>query len=127
VDRNFAVDYTLKSLEKLLDGHVREAVRSTRVIVKDAAYRVLGGMLDSIAGFPSTTDDGVAAALDDRIRQMVDTEFAHLREELTDLSGRLRVLLPGEHAALLQREFDHWLWRAGAGWTLINAADPCDT
>lgn len=128
IDRNFALDYTLKSLEKLLDGHVREAVRDTRAIVKDAAHQLLGAMLHAIDGLPPATDDSkVAAALDNRLHQMVDTEFARLRDELTDPCGRLRQALPGEHAALLQRQFHRWLRRAHEGWTLINAADPCGT
>lgn len=128
IDRNFAFDYTLKSLEKLLDGHVREAVRDTRVIVKDAAHQLLGAMLDAIDRFPPATDDSkVAAALDDCLHQMVHAEFARLRDELTDPCGRLRQVLPGEHATLLQREFHRWLRRAHEGWTLINAADPCGT
>lgn len=37
VDRHFALDYTLKSLEKVLDGRPRHAMRAARVVMKDAA------------------------------------------------------------------------------------------
>jgi hypothetical protein len=105
VDRNFALDYMLKSLEKLLDGHVREVVRGTRLVVKDAAYRVLGAMLSSIAGCsPATDDDSARMALDGRLRQMVDAEFARLQAELTDPCRRLQAVLSGEHATLAQHE-----------------------
>jgi hypothetical protein len=43
IDRHFALDYTLKSLEKILDGDPRHQVRGARVVLKDAAYTVLGG------------------------------------------------------------------------------------
>jgi hypothetical protein len=104
---------------------------NTKVLYfKSATYMdyLLGAMLDAIDGFaPATDDSKVAAALDDRLHQMVDTEFARLRDELTDPCGRLRHVLPGEHAALLHREFHRWLGGTHGGWTLINAADPCGT
>jgi len=126
VDRNFALDYTLKSLEKLLDGHVREVVRNTRVVIKDSAYQVLGAMLDIIAQFPLTTDDDrAAAALDARLRTMLDAEFGRLRDAMTDACPLLPAVLRDEHATLLQRELDRW--SASTGWILINAADPCGT
>jgi hypothetical protein len=37
VDRNFALDYTLKSLKKILHGRPWHTVREARVILKDAA------------------------------------------------------------------------------------------
>jgi hypothetical protein len=127
VDRNFALDYTLKSLEKLLDGHPREVVRDTRVVIKDAAYRVLGAMLDLIAAFPPATTADQAAAMDVQLREMVDAEFTHLHEALTGPCRRLLAVLGGEHAALLRREFDRWARSAPDDWLLINAADPCGT
>jgi radical SAM superfamily enzyme YgiQ (UPF0313 family) len=125
VDRNFALDYTLKSLEKLLDGHIREIIRSTRVVIKDAAYQVLGAMLDNIGEFALTTDDQAGAALDDRLHTMLDAEFERLRGAMIDACTLLRAELLDEHAALLQRELDRW--STSTGWTLINAADPCGT
>lgn len=48
IDRHFALDYTLKSLEKILDGVPRRRVRNARVVLKDGSFRVLAGMLDLI-------------------------------------------------------------------------------
>lgn len=57
VDRNFALDYMLKSLEKILDGSSRRAVRGARVVLKDASYTVLGGMIaDKHARFRALFD-----------------------------------------------------------------------
>ena len=52
VDRNFALDYTLKSLEKVLDGPPWHAVRQARVVLKDTAYTVLGEMIAAIEAQP---------------------------------------------------------------------------
>jgi len=125
VDRNFALDYTLKSLEKLLDGPPRQITRGTRVIIKDAAFRLLGAMLDAIAAVPALADDLGGAALDTRLHQQADIELARLRDELASPCRQLQTALPDEHAAFLRRELDRWA--NTDGWTLINAADPCGT
>ncbi|GAA3755979.1 hypothetical protein [Salinactinospora qingdaonensis] len=49
IDRNFALDYTLKSIEKILEGEARHQVRHTRSLLKDAAFALLGAMLEHIA------------------------------------------------------------------------------
>jgi hypothetical protein len=55
VDRNFALDYTFKSLEKILDGQPRLVVRDARVVLKDSAYTVLGRMLGIMDGWKTNT------------------------------------------------------------------------
>src|SRR5262249_41187550 len=56
IDRNFALDYTLKSLEKVLDGTPRHTVRGARVVLKDAAYTLLGHMLTLIDRYPQAPE-----------------------------------------------------------------------
>lgn len=97
------------------------------MVIKDAAYRVLGAMLDLIAAFPLAIDDDQVAAMDVRLHQMVDAEFTRLHDALTGPCRRLQAALAGEHAALLHRELDRWARSAPGGWLLINAADPCGT
>jgi hypothetical protein len=64
VDRHFPLDYTLKSLEKILDGVPRRRVRDARVVIKDGAFRVLAGMLDLIGTYAlGTPDPGLDTAL----------------------------------------------------------------
>jgi len=36
VERTFALDYTLKCLEKILDGDPREHMHTARVVIHDA-------------------------------------------------------------------------------------------
>src|SRR5260370_39307980 len=67
VDRNFALDYTLKSLEKILDGPPRQAVRQARVVLKDAAYSVLGEMISAIESQPRSASPGIEQQLSGRI------------------------------------------------------------
>jgi hypothetical protein len=125
VDRHFALDYTLKSLEKILDGEPRHRVRGARVVLKDAAYTVLGGMVEAVRQAPVSRLPGQHQVLEQRIRALLDGENEELRERMartvTDVAG----VLPTRHAETLRRE--HGRWAAAEHWRLINAADPCGT
>lgn len=120
VDRNFPLDYTLKSLEKVLDGPARQGVRATRVVLKEAAFRVLTGMLRLVQSCAADTPD-----LDEAVLVALDAEADALATTLPVAVERIRTLLPPASAELLHREFVRW--RATKGWRLINAADPCGT
>ena len=125
VDRNFAFDYTLKSLEKLLDGEDRRTVRATRLVLKGAAYEVLGEMIAAAENSPlqaGPADEGVLAAI---LRDVLDLRFDTLREQMSGTVDEVCELLHGEHAATLRRE--HGRWESAAGWQLINPADPLGT
>ncbi len=45
IDRNFALDYSLKSLSKIYVGKVSLNIREQRVLLKQHAYKLLGKML----------------------------------------------------------------------------------
>ncbi len=121
VDRTFALDYTLKSLEKILDGPPQTAVRDTRTVIKDAAFGLLDDMLTAL---DSQTDTGI-----DRVTGIVldlmDRQFDQLRATMTGIVEQLGPVLPQTDQALLDREFTRWNSRTG--WQLINVADPCGT
>jgi hypothetical protein len=122
VDRHFALDYTLKSLEKILDGAQRRAVREARVVIKDAAIRVLGGMVRLVE---ATAADGTArVSLDLAVSTLLENEVARLAERLAATVADLARVLPAETVRLLEMEFERW--RAQDGWALINASDRCD-
>jgi hypothetical protein len=123
IDRSFPLDYTLKSLEKVLDGHPRYAVRGARTVLKDAAYTVLGLMLAEIdATAPGGSDvDGMS----ERLRKALDGEIAALRERVAPEMRALASVLPPRRAEILREQ--HERWAAEEGWRLINAADPCGT
>jgi radical SAM superfamily enzyme YgiQ (UPF0313 family) len=125
VDRNFALDYTLKSLEKILDGEPRRQVRVARVVLKDAAYTVLGGLITAAEGEPATRLPGRAPVLEERTRALLDTEIAGLRERMARTVFDVAGVLPERHAATLRHE--HGRWARNEEWSLINAADPCGT
>lgn len=126
VDRNFALDYTFKSLEKVLDGAPWQAVRGARVVFKDAAYTVFGHLIRSIADTPEPIGaDGGSAALSTKLRGLLDTEISALHERMSNVTGEVARALPREHALVL--EYEHGRWEHAADWRPINASDPCGT
>lgn len=125
IDRNFAFDYTLKSLEKILDGTPRHAVRAARTILKESAYTVLGEMITRIEGQPRECGPGDAGGLSARIGAALDAELDLLRARMDTALRETVQHLPAAHVATLHRE--HQKWQAADGWRLINASDPCGT
>ncbi|MGH3702427.1 MAG: cobalamin-dependent protein [Pseudonocardiaceae bacterium] len=122
VDRNFALDYTLKSLEKVLDGVPRRRVRNARVVLKDGSFRVLTGMLDLIRTYgPDAPDPG----LDTAVLALLDTAIGELAPTLSLAIEQVLPTLPATSWRLLDREFTRWC--EAEGWQLINANDPCGT
>lgn len=123
VDRNFALDYTLKSLEKVLDGAPRHAVREARVVLKDAAYQVLGGMIRAIEQH-DPQQPGQDTALSARIEAVLEKRAGMLRSRLETTVAQVKGHLPGEHAATLAREYERWA--STTSWDLINAGESCE-
>ncbi|WP_229715995.1 B12-binding domain-containing radical SAM protein [Mangrovihabitans endophyticus] len=123
VDRNFALDYTFKSLEKVLDGGQRDSVRQARLVVKDAAYKLLGQMLSLIRTHdlerpdPEALESGLVAVMDRRIEELK----AEMRLTITAVTANLS----GQDADRLTSE--HRRWADSDAWHSINASDPCGT
>lgn len=122
VDRHFALDYTLKSLEKILDGVPRQRVRNARGVLKDGAFRVLAGMLDLLGSYGQDTPD---PGLDTAVLALLDSEACTLVTDLSSTLEQLLPTLPESDRHLLDREFTRWC--LAEGWQLINTNDPCGT
>ncbi|WKU08662.1 radical SAM protein [Micromonospora sp. HUAS LYJ1] len=120
IDRHFALDYTLKSLEKILDGGPRHHVRHARVIMKDAAFTLLTAMLTLI---DTTSVNGVAEDFEHRLRNVMDEQLAALDTPMSSTVEALIPQLPADSAAVLQHELHRW--QHTEGWRLINAAEAC--
>lgn len=123
IDRNFALDYTLKSLEKILDGQPYQVVRGVRRILKDAAYRLFGGML-GLSGQTDTLTDN-QEELAERCAALAEALIGELHAELASAIAQVENSLPVNHCQLLRREYAHWACMNA--WRLINASDPCGT
>lgn len=124
VDRNFALDYTLKSLEKVLDGDPRAAVRGARVVLKDAAYTVLGDMIAAIGKYPLDGSSDDELELTASIGVLLEGHVKNLRGRMGTTVHQVSSSLHGEHAFMLHRAHDRWSHTSG--WRLINASDPAE-
>ena len=125
IDRNFALDYTLKSLEKVLDGQPRQAVRRARAVLKDAAYTVLGQMIAAIEAQPLADAGDGERRLSATIGVMLDAQIQELRARMDPAVRQVAASLPARHVRTLHTQYQRWA--QAAGWRLINAADPCGT
>lgn len=118
IDRNFTLDYTLKSLEKTLTGPQRHSVRAARSVIKDSAFTVLTDMLEAI-----TTHDLRCRrehALTRDLLTVLDARHAALRPQAEETVTALLPVLPTAAARRLGREHDRW--QCATGWHLINAS-----
>ncbi|MFF5075066.1 B12-binding domain-containing radical SAM protein [Micromonospora olivasterospora] len=123
IDRNFALDYTLKSLEKTLSGAPYAMVRDLRRLLKNAAYQLLGTMLDELVRTdPTAADHG---DLDARCQAAADVLLAQLRSDLEPVVATVGAGLPADRRDILR--YEHQRWIAARSWQLINATDPCGT
>lgn len=122
IDRNFALDYALKSLEKITDGTAREALRAARVVLKDASFAVLRG---AVVAARATGPEGDETGLDARLRTLVEGELSGLRRSLAFTVPQVRGALGAKARAVLDAEYARWA--AARDWALINAGDPCGT
>lgn len=123
IDRQFAFDYTLKSLEKVLDGESGRVVRGARRVLKGAAHGLLQDMVRLLDKHRLDRPD--AATLDAELLASMNTRLERLRTRMTPAVADLDPYLsPADRAVLVM---EHERWRARSGWELINAADPCGT
>ncbi|GAA2255289.1 hypothetical protein GCM10010430_43860 [Kitasatospora cystarginea] len=126
VDRHFALDYTLKSLEKILAGETRKAVRAARVVLKDAAYTVFGHLIEAIDAVPLGTAESLGAeGMDRHLRRTLEGDLGELADRLAGTVRQVSRVLPRDLAVLLEHE--HTRWVANSDWRLINAAESCGT
>jgi hypothetical protein len=108
VDRNFALDYTLKSLEKVLDGPPRHAVRQARAVLKDAAYAVLGEMIAAIEDQPPGGAARGQERLSAQIGALLDAQIQLLRARMGATVGQVAASLPARHLRMLHDEYQRW-------------------
>lgn len=124
IDRNFALDYTAKSLEKILDGRPRDLLHQARITIRRAAYTVLTRMFTLVHGY-RIGDAAALARFEVDLQYVLDGELAALTEQIAAVVEAALPALPGDAQELLAAEHDRW--RQPQPWRLINTAEACGT
>jgi radical SAM superfamily enzyme YgiQ (UPF0313 family) len=141
IDRSFALDYMLKSVEKVSERDVRHTIRELRKVLKDAAYELFGMMLASVNGDPAIAgnlnlDEGLQDLLSELMAAWTRSEDPAHRENLfkslidslfTRLVGRFDAAFSPVKGRLPEADLKHIeevidTWKNSSEWRLINAA-----
>ncbi|TDD68415.1 radical SAM protein [Actinomadura darangshiensis] len=126
IDRSFALDYTAKSLEKILNGQPRDLLHQARVTIRHAAYVVLTEMLALIDRYSAQSAGRTEALrLKGNLQAVLDGELAELTTRMATVVNAALPALPDDAQALLKAEYERW--RQPQPWRLINAAEACGT
>jgi radical SAM superfamily enzyme YgiQ (UPF0313 family) len=137
IDRSFALDYTLKSVIKIMGEDAQAPVMGLRLILKDYAYRLLGMMLTAANDRPALAarpDDGIraleiatlcgwtaSAGADVRARGINAIMTSLFEEFVMIMSGAITSELAhirGEAHEIVRKELDKW--QEPREWSLIN-------
>lgn len=117
IDRNFSLDYTLKSLEKTLAGPTRSQVRSARTVLKAHAHDVLTDLIALIDRYDTSWTASEAPAA---MRDVLTRHHQELRPAVTAVVTDLSGILPARSAHVLTAQ--HRRWQDRQDWELINPA-----
>ncbi len=108
VDRNFSLDYVLKSLEKCSSRSVRHVIRDARLILKEASFSFIMNSYEAISsGAPDVADEIKLKA-----------HFEALLHRIAGSIDRIAGLLDAEKRQSLQDTYAEWCERDQ--WRLIN-------
>jgi hypothetical protein len=97
--------------------------RGLRRVLKSAAHRLLGSMIDLLDHTDIRTDN--IGELDAECTGLADALLESVRGELGAAIPAVEPCLAHDHRDLVRHE--HNRWAAIDTWRLINAADPCGT
>lgn len=137
IDRNFALDYTLKSLSKVMDKSLQLKILEIRKIFKSYSYRFLGVMLVVVNNDPSLeahNGDGRSVinvatkagwkenysieCLERILPQVMDWLFDKLRNNIEKNLQQYANHLDTDSRHLIDEQYSKWA--ESVGWNLIN-------
>lgn len=110
IDRNYSLDYTLKSLAKLYPKGISGTIRDVRKIYKRSSYSLLGKMIS----FAEKEDAGAEIDYSDLLNQ----HFAQLAKDLGSAFLSLYPVLTSVEADALRKQYA--TWKSTDKWVLLN-------
>lgn len=121
IDRNFSLDYTLKSLQKISDETLEHEILSARIDIKHSSYHLLGTMLSAVTSEWSHIGpgDGLGPVDSSSVFEcLLETSSSLLRDSLRPKIDVLTKSLDTTKRPVLEREWEKW--QARETWELIS-------
>ncbi len=137
IDRNFSLDYTLKSLGKIYPSAKSEEIRSVRTLLKENAYRLLGKMiyiLNNDNNLISKQPTGDVAyitrlvvnhknefdetSLSSALQDVIDYQINILSLDIEKITSKLSKVLNSDDFDLYCNQLNRWI--NNSTWSLLN-------
>lgn len=136
IDRNFALDYSLKSLAKIYLGEASLNIREQRVLLKQNAYKLLGKMLYVIEQnkkflFDESIDNiefvdtlskqyDSVDSLDKVFKNLLEHQFSLLKDEIHKLKFNLKSNISQKDYENICKQLEGWTNQKE--WHLLHSA-----
>ncbi|MDR2535776.1 MAG: radical SAM protein [Treponema sp.] len=137
VDRNFSLDYTLKSFGKIYPTAKSNEIRAIRTRIKENSYRLLGKLiylcthdLSIIANQPEveihfmrmcadvSINKGETGNENEEVLRILNFQFDVLKDDIDQVNPRLAAVLSKNDYTTYQKYYN--LWKSSYQWQLIN-------
>lgn len=140
IDRNFAFDYSLKSIMKIADVHEGNSIYKLRAMIKDASYVLLGKMLFIVSGNQSliscllldshekkqleelrekwSFDSAISINNESVLFDILELQLSQLFVGVKELAFKIRNEVSPKHYSLINQALKKW--EIEKSWVLIN-------
>lgn len=114
IDRNFSLDYVMKSLEKRLASEKSGALHDARLTLKDSSYGFLLHCIKKLHSLKGTDYHETSSQT-----TMLDEYFLQVKDGVEQQMMKAIESLAGDNQLILRRQYAHW--RTQTKWELINS------
>jgi radical SAM superfamily enzyme YgiQ (UPF0313 family) len=135
IDRNFTLDYTLKSLGKIYHEAKSEEIRAVRTRIKENSYKLLGKMIYIINGKEFVIENQLQKEkifvkelvvdvepkrniIESKMRKLLNFQINMLFDEVDEHSSRLKKVLCDDDFIFYLKQID--FWKNNHEWKLLN-------
>lgn len=136
IDKNFAVDYLLKSIIKISNKDIRDTIMLLRMRIKDYSYSLLGKMLTLVTGdlkylyqpresevvqvkdLSERWKNGSYKVKDAVFLKLLEFHFELLKDEFKKELKQLKPFIKEDDYGLIEKQVKSWA--SGEVWELIN-------
>ncbi|POP63758.1 radical SAM protein [Pseudomonas syringae] len=115
IDQSFALDYTLKSIQKRVPSHVAESLNDSRVLLKSFCHGFIVNCLSDVVSSSRLMSEA-------EIRKLLNLEFSKMAPSISETVLAICDQLSIVDSEILVHQLS--LWKCPSDWRLINGQ--CD-